>query len=103
MGYFASELFFLLVAGVILLVVSRLIKRQRLDGEESSFFEKLMLACGLLAVLTSLLLSIFRSDLLGDSKEQESQNAFDNLQDYKNEGFGCSEPKDKLKEFKPNA
>jgi hypothetical protein len=99
-GFFESELFYLLAAGLAMIVIWLIIKRGRMPEEDPSVLEWIMMFAGILAFLTGLLILVFRADVLedpGGEDETEQQQ----LEEYDPDGTsGCSKPKDKIKDYR---
>ncbi len=98
-GFFESELFYLLAAGLAMIVIWLIIKRGRLPEENPSVLEWIMMFAGIVATLTAVLILIFRVDVLdkpGEDSEPEQQ-----IEEYDPDGTsGCSKPKDKIKDYR---
>jgi hypothetical protein len=91
---FASKLVILLIGGVVMLVVSRIIKRGRLAEEHPSAGERLLWAIGILATISALLVAGFRSDLMDVPKKDDTQ-----LGEYEREPSGCSKREKGIKDY----
>jgi type VI protein secretion system component VasK len=93
-----SELFYLLIAGVAMVVVWMFIKRGRLPEEEPSIFERILMFGGIVLTVTALLILLFRADVVqkpGAEEEEEEQE----LEDFSRQGSGCSKPSKAIKDF----
>lgn len=98
-GFFESELFYLLVVGVLMLLVWVFIKKGRLPEEEPSILERILMFGGIVATLTAVLILMFRSDVLDRGGQGQEEDAPE-LSSYEREPSGCSRPKNKFKDFK---
>ena len=98
-GFFESELFYLLIGGVIMIVAWLLVKRGRLADEQPSIVERLLMFGGIVITLCAVMVLIFRSDVL-DKPKQDQQEEEHELDEFGDEGAGCSKPKKAIKDFK---
>ncbi len=98
--FFQSELFFLLVAGVVMLIAWRIIKRGRMPDETPSVIEYIMMFGGFVVTITALLVLIFRADVLDKpgTKGEQSEEPKE-ISNFEREPSGCSKPTKQLKEF----
>lgn len=98
-----SELFLLLVAGIVMLIAWLIIKRGRMPGETPSILERIMMFGGLVVTLTALLVLVFRADVLdkpgGKDKDTEETKE---LSSFEREPSGCSKPTKQIKDFNNN-
>ena len=89
------------MAGVVMLIGWRIIKRGRMPGETPSVLERILMFGGFVVTITALLVLIFRSDVLdkpGD-KGKDSEEPKE-LSNFEREPSGCSKPTKQIKEFK---
>jgi hypothetical protein len=98
-GFFESDLFYFLLGGVLMIVGWRVVKRGRLADEQPSFVERLLMFGGIVVTLCAVMVLIFRSDVL-DKPKQDQQQEEHELDDFGDEGAGCSKPKKAIKDFK---
>ena len=98
-GFFESELFYLLVGGVVMLVIWLFVKKGRLPEEEPSVLERILMFAGIVVTVTALLVLVFRADVL-DTPGQGQEEDKPELSSYEREPSGCSKPKNKFKEYK---
>jgi hypothetical protein len=92
---FESKLVALLIVGIVLLVISRLIKRGRVEGEDAGVVENLMMAIGILMTVSGIIFAISRGCNV-DVPEKEKEK----LQEFSDEPQGCGRPKDEIPDFK---
>ena len=97
-GFFESELFYLLVGGVVMLLIWIFVKKGRLPEEEPSVLERILMFGGIVVTITAVLILLFRADVL-DKPGQEEEEDQPELSSYEREPSGCSKPKNKFKDF----
>lgn len=97
-GFFESELFYILLAGVLMLVIWIFMKKGRLPEEEPSILERILMFGGIIATLTAVLILLFRADVLDKGGEGQEEDKPE-LSSYEREPSGCSKPKNEFKEF----
>jgi len=93
---FQSKVVILLLVGVLALVISRVLKRGRLEGEHPSGLENLLWFGGMVITLATLLFALsqgFSVDVPRDKDEKK-------LTKFEPEPSGCGKPARHIKRFK---
>ncbi len=81
-----------------LIIVSRVIKRGRLDEEDPSVAEKGIFLGGIVLMAVALLILMFRCDTLFEADTGDEPQE---IKAFQEEGAGCSKPKDQMGKFEP--
>lgn len=89
-----SKIIILLGGGLLALIVAIVMRKGRMAEETPSVFERILWAVGILAVLSGVLVAVFRPDVVDMPKRDEKQ-----LKDFDREASGCSKPQQGLKEY----
>jgi len=90
-----SKIVILLIIGIIMLVVSRVIKRGRREDEYPGTFERVVWAGGILITVASLIYAVSRGCMVDVPKEDKKH-----LKDYSHDDTpGCSKPEKGMKDF----
>ena len=90
-----SKVVVLLIIGILMLIVSRVIKRGRPAEELPGAFERLIWAGGILITVASLIYAGSRGCMV-DVPDEDKKH----LPDYANESPGCSKPEKGMKSFR---
>ena len=88
----------LLVAGVVALVISRIIKRGRTPDEHAGALENILFAAGLLLTVATLIFGFSRA--CSPAAETEEVEEVTELEEYSEEPSGCSKPRKHMENFK---
>ncbi len=90
-----SKIVILLIIGVMLLVISRVIKRGRPADEYPGAVERLIWAGGILITVASLIYAGSRGCMV-DVPEKDKKH----IPEYSKETPGCSKPEEGMKDYK---
>ena len=94
-----QKLLTIAVVALGLIIVSRVIKRGRLDEEDPSVAEKGLFLGGIVMMAVAVLILMFRCDTL--FPQETGEDASQEIQYFQEPGAGCSKPKDQLGKFEP--
>jgi hypothetical protein len=93
---FESKIVFLLIIGILMLVVSRLVKRSRSAEDLPGAAEKVFWVGGMLVTLASLIYAGSRGCMVDVPDKEEEP-----IPSYSKEAPGCSKPdQEKIKDYK---
>jgi hypothetical protein len=93
---FQSKIVILLVAGVVMLIIARFIKKGRTEEEHPGAMERILWAGGILITVAALIYAISRGCVVDVPKKDKKE-----IPSYSKEAPGCSKPKEEgIKEYK---